>query len=99
RTRCEHESFPVPADIHAFASELTKVLVELSSDQHLLVRARPTVGESAPDEPLHPLHDRMLRRSHHRTRNFGFEKLERMADNIGYLDLRYFASPWDAQPT
>ena len=34
-----------------------------------------------------------------RLRNFGFERVQRLAGNVGYLDLRMFSSLPEAQPT
>jgi hypothetical protein len=45
------------------------------------------------------LHDRLRRLTLDRERNFGFEKVERLAGNVGYVELVTFAGPWDAQAT
>ncbi len=96
-------AFDVAAAPEAFALRLTEALREVSGDLHLLVRVRARPDSSSPEAPRpgasHPLQDRQMRRSREREKNFGFERVERLEGNVGYLDLRYFASPRDAQDT
>ena len=74
-------------DVDAFAKQLTEELQAISHDKHLRVR---TEGSKAadPKRPPFPRTEEEFRR-----RNFGFEKVELLAGNVGYLDLRMFASP------
>ena len=67
-----------------FSKLLTDQLQAISHDKHLRVRTKEDVqkrhmGGSPADFEAHA-----------RQTNFGFEKLERLAGNIGYLDLREF---------
>ena len=72
----------------AFAKQLTDDLQAISHDQHLRVRTEEQKPSGDPKRPPFPRTEEEFRR-----RNFGFEKVELLAGNIGYLDLRMFASP------
>jgi len=76
----------------AFAKALTEHLQAVSHDKHLRVRysneAIPAQSSNR-REPSPEERQNMLR--YYGTVNYGFEKIERMAGNIGYLDLRGFA--------
>ncbi|MEE8524547.1 MAG: S41 family peptidase [Thermoanaerobaculia bacterium] len=76
--------------VPAFTEQLTKDLQSISHDLHLRVRPIPPrdlTAEQTVDED-----DRRRRRlADARARNFGFEKLEILAGNVGYLDLRGFS--------
>lgn len=71
---------------------LTTHLQEISHDKHLHVRysnePQPQRNNDppTPDERAEWQQDGMLH-------NFGFEKVERLPGNIGYLDLRTFFNP------
>jgi tetratricopeptide (TPR) repeat protein len=80
-----------------FAASLTEALRSVSHDQHLLVRVRAATVDPIPKEPVLPLRERARQLSRGQQRNFGFEKVERLDGNVGYLDLRSFAGPRDAQ--
>lgn len=86
-------------DPDTFAARLTEALRGVSLDKHLLVRVRVAAAGQAPAEDGLPFRGRALKFSYGRQRNFGFERIERLDGNIGYLDLRYFAGPREAQTT
>ena len=74
------------------AKKLTDDFREVSRDKHLTVMA---VAEGIPDMPVgKPSRDEMekMRAKAART-NFGFEKVERLQGNVGYIDIRGFAPP------
>ncbi|MEZ6015351.1 MAG: S41 family peptidase [Planctomycetota bacterium] len=87
------------AEPEAFAAWLTQVLRDVSHDEHLLVRVRAVAASPAPAGPAFPLRERARRFSRGQESNFGFERVERLEGNVGYLDLRSFAAPWEAQTT
>lgn len=100
----EKGAFEAPADAEAFGARLTEVLREVSHDKHLLVRMRRRQVQTPQDSPASkpeslPLRQRIRRGEHARQQNHGFEKVERLDGNVGYLDLRYFASPGRAMTT
>ena len=76
-----------------FARKLTEDLQSVSKDKHLRVRfsaekipvrgnvREPTAEEIAQNEDFQ------------RSVNYGFDKIERLAGNIGYIELRGFFSP------
>lgn len=97
RRHAKHE-FDAEGMAEGFAARLTTVLQSICSDRHLSIRNHPEMAAVLADttrdhEPADdPLLD--LRRE-----NYGFQKLELLAGNVGYLDLRAFASPDAAGPT
>ncbi len=80
----ENESLP------AFTQQLTADLQSISHDLHLSVRPIPprnvTAEQTIDGEQMRRRYLDGLRR-----RNYGFQKIERLAGNVGYLDLRQFA--------
>jgi len=81
---------------NAFASTLTDHLQAVSRDRHVRVRYRsePVPDRSAGGGGGGPSPEQIEQmRAHGAARNFGFEKLERLPGNVGYLDLRMFDSP------
>ncbi len=81
------------ANAAAFGEAVTADLQGLGIDRHLRVRFDPRMfamlGDTASgsDEPP----DAEIRRSAHE--NFGFQKIEILLGNVGYLDLRGFMPP------
>jgi C-terminal processing protease CtpA/Prc len=77
----------------SFAETLTSHLQEISHDKHLRVRysSRPLPPETPNHQPS-PEEDAQFR-EFLRTMNCGFEKVERLPGNVGYLDFRQFAPP------
>ena len=75
----------------SFAEALTAHLQDISHDKHLRVQYsnRPIPPETENHEPSA---EQMAQfREFLRTSNCGFERVERLPGNVGYLDLRQFA--------
>src|ERR1700752_4823468 len=75
----------------SFAEALTSHLQDISHDKHLRVQYsnRPIPPETENHEPSA---EQMAQfREFLRTSNCGFERVERLPGNVGYLDLRQFA--------
>lgn len=73
----------------AFAALLTAALQSVSHDKHLRVRVRPQEqAQVERDDPARA-----------RGRNYGFEKVERLEGNVGYVNMRYFDGTAAAKPT
>jgi C-terminal processing protease CtpA/Prc len=74
----------------AFAESLTAHLQAVSRDLHLRVRhrAEPFPVEDNRDEPSPD--DRARARALGQRVNFGFERVERLPGNVGYLEIRSF---------
>lgn len=74
----------------AFAESLTVHLQAVSHDRHLRVRYSHEPLAAAPRGQA-PTPERDARaQAYGRQVNFGFEKVERLAGNVGYLELRTF---------
>jgi len=72
------------------AESLTSHLQAVSRDRHVRVRysAEPLPVLSGPDQPDHARRDQQ--RAFGRQVNYGFERVERLAGNVGYLEIRSF---------
>jgi C-terminal processing protease CtpA/Prc len=99
RKRLARGDYDAAVDGPALASKLTADLREISHDKHLEVFFSE---EALPNRELQaertPEEKERARQQMAKT-NFGFEKIERMQGNIGYLDLRAFMTPSWAGPT
>ncbi len=74
------------------AQTLTKHLQEVSRDKH--VRVAVVAGPQAqPRDRQPPVEELEQQRVELARTNFGFERVERLAGNIGYVDLRVFHRP------
>jgi hypothetical protein len=92
RERLQKGEYDQMTGASAFAKALTEHLQAVSHDKHLRVRysneAIPAQSSNR-REPSPEERQNMLR--YYGKVNYGFEKIERMGGNIGYLDLRGFA--------
>ncbi len=83
--------YEAAAEGPAFAKYLTDQLQALSKDKHLRVRFHPNAlpadfGRGRPPTPEDEREEeRMMKRE-----NGGFEKVERLPGNVGYVDFRFF---------
>lgn len=89
RARLKEGAYDATLDRVVFARQLTEDLRSVSHDLHLHVGYRPPSADRAGEpETAENRRARFLDRA--RRDNFGFEKVERLAGNVGYLDLRGF---------
>jgi hypothetical protein len=79
----EYDAVTQAAD---FAARLTEDMRRVSHDRHLGLLYRPPLPVPAQLPPFINLARRV---------NYGFERTERLAGNIGYIDLRGFEPAWD----
>lgn len=93
RSRIANKEYDSITTAKAFAEKLTTDVQSVSKDKHLRVRysyqaipIRKDRDEPTAEEKAE--FDRFNKRF-----NYGFEKLERMQGNIGYIDLRGFNDP------
>lgn len=90
-------AFDQTSEALPFATMLTEVLQGVTHDKHLRVRVRPP--ERAKVEREDPTLARAQADARAREANYGFERVERLEGNIGYIDMRYFDGRPDAKPT
>jgi hypothetical protein len=93
RARAARGEYEQITSAKEFAAKLTSDLQEVSHDKHLRVRyshrpipQRPERGEPTAEERED------FRRQMSRI-NFGFERVERLPGNVGYVDFRGFFAP------
>ena len=93
RNRLKNKEYEKITSAQEFAKKLTEDLQSVSKDKHLRVRfsfqpipVRQERSEPSAEEIAN--YEKYVRRV-----NFGFEKIERMQGNIGYIDLRGFSDP------
>src|SRR5262249_40157929 len=87
RARQEKKEYDAITSARALTETLTRHLQEVSHDKHLRVAYShdPLPGQRTPGAE-----ERQRMQTMQRKNNFGFEKVERLEGNIGYLDLRGF---------
>jgi retinol-binding protein 3 len=97
RTRVARREYDSITGARAFAETLTKHLQEVSRDKHLrvLYSTEPLSDRRGPPTP----EERARAVADERRRNFGFERIERLDGNIGYLELRAFSGSPEANDT
>ena len=94
RKRAARHEYDALTSANAFADSLTAHVQAVSHDKHMRVRYNPDYipfGMGDHEDPT-PAELAEMRQSW-RLRNYGFEKVQRLAGNVGYLDLRNFCSP------
>lgn len=90
RTVHETGAFSAHSDGDGYASALSQMLQDLTGDGHLNVEySEPKVSPQSDDGP--GFADDEMERYYGAHLNFGVEKIARLEDNIGLVDLRVFA--------
>ena len=82
-----------------FTEALTRDIRHFNNDRHLAVRLQSTLPSYLNDPDSMSRKDLERRIREEANRNFGFQKLERLEGNVGYLDLRGFHDARWAGPT
>lgn len=93
RSRLSKNEYDSVTNAREFAEKLMADVQSVSKDKHLRVRYSHRViperkGQSEPTGEQKADFERQMKRL-----NYGFEKIERMNGNIGYIDLRGFMDP------
>jgi hypothetical protein len=90
RERVQKKEYDSVTSALKFAQALTEHLQEVSHDKHLRVNySHDSIPPETPQrEPTPEERERYL--GFLKSINFGFEKVERLSGNVGYLDLRGF---------
>lgn len=97
RAELDRGAFDAMTDPKEFATALTTTLQGVNHDKHMrvVVKQAQAVREDLGD----PIAQHMRQRQQAEEANFGFNRIERMDGNIGYLDLRGFAPAGVARET
>ncbi|MCA1624848.1 MAG: S41 family peptidase [Acidobacteria bacterium] len=90
RGRLQNKEYDTITSAKAFADKLTADLQSVSRDKHMRVRYsfEPIPARQKRDEPT--AEEKEGYRRHLNRINYGFEKIERLPGNIGYIDFRGF---------
>jgi retinol-binding protein 3 len=89
--RKEYDAVTAPQE---FADLLTRQLQEVSHDKHLRIVFNP---EGLPQRSGPTAEERARALADERRRNFGFERVERLDGNVGYIELRGFSGSLDSR--
>jgi hypothetical protein len=91
RARAKRGEYDSVTDGNAFAKQLTEHFRDVSHDKHLSVSFSPI---RLPEESSAPSPDAIAQyRVAMREANCGFEKVEHLSGNVGYLKFNFFADP------
>jgi hypothetical protein len=96
RERAARKEYDAISGSRAFAEALTSHLQGVSKDKHLRVLFN---GEGFPERRAPTVEERERMRAAERRGNYGFQRVERLDGNVGYIDLRGFSGSPDAAPT
>ena len=96
RSELNEGKFDSVTSAGVFADRLTTALQSVSHDKHLRVRHQPGRAQVQREDPRLAA---LQQRREQRGRNYGFQKLERLDGNVGYLDLRGFADVDEGRET
>ncbi len=90
-SRMKSGAYESVTDAKAFADSVTKDLQAITHDKHITFRwiESSDIGEAKEGSLHHPV--RLFRLI--RNENYGFQRLDWMEENIGYLDIRRFNPP------
>ncbi|HVF48587.1 MAG TPA: S41 family peptidase [Pyrinomonadaceae bacterium] len=94
RARVENKEYEQMTSASAFAQSLTAHLQEVSRDKHLRVRYSADAIPVRDEKEREPsVEERERFRRFGQRINYGFERVERLPGNVGYLDFRGFFDP------
>jgi hypothetical protein len=89
KARAANKEYDAISEPKAFAETLTRHLQEVSKDKHLRIVYNP---DGLPQRGGPPTaEDRARNLADERRRNFGFQKVERLDGNVGYIELLGFS--------
>ena len=96
KARAARGEYDAITDPQAFARTLTEHLQAVSKDKHLRIVYN---AEGLPQRRQPTPEDRARQLAEERRRNFGFERVERLTGNVGYIDLRGFSGTPESRAT
>jgi retinol-binding protein 3 len=97
RARAARQEYDEITSARAFAQALTAHLQEVSRDKHLRVLFSAEPFPPRPEEPTPEERARFVENA--RRTNFGFERVDRLPGNVGYVELRGFSGMPEAGET
>ena len=93
RARAAKGEYDSITSAKALAEKLTADFREVSKDRHLGVNYHNAVIPESPFNQVPTAEDLEKQRAFAQKLNFGFEKVERLQGNIGFIDIRGFIPP------
>ncbi len=92
KKKLKHGDYEPLTTVAALTDQITRDLQSISHDRHLHVSAAeaPPMNQAGTEVDEAAIQQRMLEQA--RFSNFGFERLEILPGNVGYVDLRSFFS-------
>jgi C-terminal processing protease CtpA/Prc len=93
RSRMQNKEYDALVSAREFAQKLTDDLQAVSKDKHIRVRFSKNAIPVRQDREEPTAEELAEETNYMRRINFGFEKIERLPGNIGYIDLRGFMNP------
>jgi C-terminal processing protease CtpA/Prc len=93
RSRAKNKEYDSITSAKAFAVKLTEDLQSVSKDKHLRVRYSYNIIPVRKDRSEPTAEEKAEFTLFNKRTNFGFEKVERLQGNVGYIDLRGFFEP------
>jgi len=97
KARLAAGAFDSVTDATTFANRLTTELQSINHDKHMRVRVRPPADAMMQRDDPETAMAQQLREM--QSANYGFVRVEHLDGNVGYLDLRFFASQNVARET
>jgi len=97
RTRLARGEYDAISDGETFARALTEATRAIAHDGHLRVQWGSAGGVPLDDAP--PADEQARRRTWMRQVNYGYERVQRLSGNVGYIELRGFMNADDARET
>ncbi|WP_018997649.1 S41 family peptidase [Hirschia maritima] len=86
-----NQQIQMKEDPETFAEFLTKELQQVSGDQHIRIQYSPIALDIPDSEQVSRDFEDSMEMKFWKSRNLGFEKVERLPFNVGYLKLSAFA--------
>jgi hypothetical protein len=99
RQRAARHAYDAITSQKAFADTLLSQMQAFTHDRHMRVHYRYQPFERATHGDAPPPEELRRELEEQRRFNFGFQRVERLAGNVGYLDLRMFSELPQAQAT
>lgn len=89
KTKLDAGAFDTIKDAKEFSEILTKEAQSISHDKHMRI-VQPRRGPVAAGENINPIYSVYRRKAATKIRNYGFAKLEKLEDNVGYMEITEF---------